>query len=286
MTRIAALFAVVALALGLSGPAAAQKAPQFPPNSYMAAIQQRGNLVVGVKPDILGVGYQNPMSGKFEGFTVDLAADLSQRIFGAPGHIVYKPTEASTRIAMLQQGIIDIDIELMFISKARSEQVDFAEPYWGSPTLVFIKKENNTIKSIADLAGKRVAATKGSAAERAFESQKPGYPKVDLELFDSIAEVIDAVRIGRADAAVFDQVFGLAAMKATPDFKFVGKPVTFDYYGIAIAKGHPEFVAFVNQWLRDIKHNGKWVAMYKKNLPGDVPQPPMPPFDQAYYKAP
>jgi ABC-type amino acid transport substrate-binding protein len=286
MTRLVALFAVAALALGFSGPASAQRAPQFPPDSLMAKIQQRGNLVVGVKPDILGVGYQNPMTGKFEGFTIDLAANLAQRIFGAPGHVVYKPTEAETRIAMLQQGLIDVDVEMMFISKARSEQVDFAEPYWGAPSMVFVKKDNNTVKSLADLAGKRVAATKGSAAERAFENPASGYPKASLELFDSIAEVIDAVRIGRADAAVFDQVFGLAAMKATPDFKFVGKPVTFDYYGIAIAKGHPEFVAFVNQWLRDIKRNGTWVALYKKNLPGAVPEPPSPPFDQAYYKAP
>jgi polar amino acid transport system substrate-binding protein len=64
----------------------------------------------------------------------------------------------------------------------------------------------------------------------------------------------------------------------------VGEPVSYDYYGIAIAKGHPEFVEFVTAWLRDIKANGRWTAIYKKNLPGDVPDPPMPPFNKAYYK--
>lgn len=283
MNRLTFLFAS-AVALSSAREASAKQAPQFPPNSYMAMIQHRGTLNVGVKPDILGVGYQNPMTGKFEGFTVDLAADLSQRIFGSPGHITYKPTEASTRIAMLQQGLIDTDIETLFITKARADQVDFAEPYWGAPTLVFVKKDNNAIKGLQDLAGKRVAATKGSAAERGFGNPSSGYPKADLVLLDSIAEVVDAVRINRADAAVFDEVFGLAAMKATPDFKFVGPPVSYDYYGIAVAKGHHEFVVFINQWLRDIKANGKWAALYKKNLPGAVPQPPMPPFDKAYYK--
>ena len=83
---------------------------------------------------------------------------------------------------------------------------------------------------------------------------------------------------------MFDEVFGLAAMKVSNDFKFVGEPVSFDYYGIAIAKGHPEFVEFVSQWLRDIKASGKWAEIYKNNLPGEVPPPPMPPFDKAYYK--
>jgi glutamate transport system substrate-binding protein len=258
--------------------------PKFPEGSMMAAIQQRGTLNVGVKPDILGVGYQNPMTGKYEGFTVDLAADLAQRIFGSPGHVAYKSTEASTRIAMLQEGNIDVDVETLFITKERAGQVDFAEPYWGAPTLIFVKKDNTSIKGLKDLAGKRVAATKGSAAERAFENPASGYPRAELVLLDSIAEVVDAVRINRADAAVFDEALGLATIKATPDFKFVGQPVTYNYYGIAIAKNHPEFLAFINKWLGDIKADGKWVAMYKKNLPGTPSKPPVAPYDKAFYK--
>jgi ABC-type amino acid transport substrate-binding protein len=103
-------------------------------------------------------------------------------------------------------------------------------------------------------------------------------------MFDSIAQSIEGIRVGRVDAAMFDEVFGLAAMKVSPDFKFVGDPVSYDYYGIALAKGHPEFVEFVSAWLRDIKTNGKWTAIYKSNLPGDSPDPPMPPFEKAYYK--
>lgn len=284
MTRFICLFVTV-LALTCATGVSAQQLPHFPPDSYMSVIQQHGTLTVGVKPDILGAGYQNPMTGQFEGFTIDLAADLAERIFGAPGHITYKPTLALTRVAMLQRGLIDADIETMFISKERAEQVDFAEPYWGAPARIFIRKDNNTIKTLKDVTGKRIASTKGGSSERAFRDPNSGYPKAQLIMFDSISQDIEAVRIGRADAAVFDQVFGLAAMKANPDeFKFVGGPVEYNYYGVAVAKGHPEFVAFINEWLRDIKKNGKWAAFYKKNLPGVVPQPPMPPFKQAYYK--
>ena len=264
--------------------ASAQALPRFSPDSYMTRIQQRGTLNVGLKAELLGVGYQNPMTGKFEGFAVDLGADLAERLFGAPAHVTYKPVLGVTRIPMLEQGLIDVIIDTLFIMKERWQQVDFAEPYWGAPTRILIGKTNNDIKALKDLGGKRVASTKGSSSERWFRDPSLGYPKVQLVMFDSIAQSIEAIRVGRVDAAMFDEVFGLAAMKASPDFKFVGEPVSYDYYGIAIAKGHPEFVEFVTAWLRDIKANGRWIAIYKKNLPGDVPDPPMPPFDKAYYK--
>lgn len=275
---------IVAAAMALPGGASAQNVPKFAADSYMAKIQQRGTLNIGVKPDILGVGYQNPMTGKFEGFTVDLGSSLAARIFGAPGHIAFKPTLPVTRITMLQQGLIDADLETLFITKERWQQIDFSEPYWAAPSRIFISSSNSEIGALKDLEGKRIAATKGSLAERQFRDPNSGYPKAQLVMFDSIAQSIEAIRVGRVDAAVFDEVFGLAAMKATPGFKFVGEPVRFDYYGIGIAKGHPKFVGFVNQWLRDIKASGQWAQIYNNNLPGDVPAPPMPPFDKAFYQ--
>jgi ABC-type amino acid transport substrate-binding protein len=250
----------------------------------MAKIKQRGSLNVGVKAELLGVGYQNPMTGKFEGFAVDLGADLAEHLFGAPGHVTYKPVLAVTRITMLNQGLVDIIIDTLFIMKERWQQVDFAEPYWAAPTRILVAKSNTEIQGLKDLEGKRIASTKGSSSERWFRDASYGYPKVELVMFDSIAQSIEAVRVGRVDAAMFDEVFGLAAMKVSNDFRFVGEPVSYDYYGMAIAKGHPEFVEFVTAWLRDIKASGKWASLYEKNLPGDVPQPPMPPFDKAYYK--
>jgi ABC-type amino acid transport substrate-binding protein len=276
---------LAAVQIAFTGSAIAQGAPKFPPDSLMAKIQQRGTLNVGTKVELPGVGFQNPITGKMEGFAVDLAADLAERIFGKPGHVSYKPTLPITRVTLLQQGLIDLDIETMFILKDRWDQVDFAEPYWGAPTRILVKQSNNRIKALSDLVGKTVASTKGSSSDRAFRDPNSGYPKSELVMFDSIAQSIEAIRVGRVESAVFDEVFGLAAMKSQPDeFKFVGEPVAYDYYGIAVAKGHPEFVNYINEWLRDIKANGKWAALYKKNLPGDVPEPPMPPFEKAYYK--
>jgi ABC-type amino acid transport substrate-binding protein len=274
----------ILITLASPGGISAEEMPKFPSDSYMSRIQQRGTFNVGLKAELPGVGYQNPMTGKFEGFAVDLGSDLAERLFGEPGHVTCKPVLGVTRIPMLQQGLVDVIIDTLFIMKERWQQVDFAEPYWSAPTRILVGKANSDIKELKDLEGKRVASTKGSSSERWLRDSSLGFPKVQLVMFDSIAQSIEAIRVGRVDAAMFDEVFGLAAMKASSDFKFVGEPISYDYYGIAIAKGHPEFVEVVTLWLRDIKANGKWSAIYRKNLPGDVPDPPMQPFNKAYYK--
>src|SRR5262249_5045078 len=58
MIRLVASSIVATLMLAAG--AAAQEPPKFPPDSYMAKIQKRGTLNVGVKAELLGVGYQNP----------------------------------------------------------------------------------------------------------------------------------------------------------------------------------------------------------------------------------
>src|SRR3989337_2027387 len=88
----AAAVVMLVFACGVS----AQQMPKFPADSYMAKIQQRGKFNAGVKAELRGVGFQNPMTGKFEGFGVDLAADLAERIFGKPGQITYKPALPKT----------------------------------------------------------------------------------------------------------------------------------------------------------------------------------------------
>lgn len=266
-----------------AGSVAAQRRPSFPADSYMAKIQKRGKLIASGKTELPGIGYLNPRTGKNEGFGVDLAEDLATRIFGEPGHMEWKSADPRTRIPMLQEGVADINIETMFILPERKAQIDFAEPYWGSPTLVFVRKDNTTIRSAKDLNGKILSAPKGTSTEIAIRQGKPGYPKAELLLLNTNAESVEAIKVGRAHATAFDEAIGLSIMKNDPNYKFVGEPLEYNYYGMGIAKGHPEFVKFVNEWLTDIKKSGRWKELYRRNLPGDVPEPPLPPYDKAYH---
>src|SRR5437899_1502923 len=82
--------------------------------------------------------------------------------------------------------------------------------------------------------------------------------KAELLLLNTNAESVEAIKVGRAHATAFDEAIGLSIMKNDPNYKFVGEPLEYNYYGMGIAKGHPEFVKFVNEWLTGIKKSGRW----------------------------
>ena len=48
----------------------------------MAAIRDRGRLIVGVSADTLQFGARNPITGQIEGFDVDILKEVAQAIFG------------------------------------------------------------------------------------------------------------------------------------------------------------------------------------------------------------
>jgi polar amino acid transport system substrate-binding protein len=65
---------------------------------------------------------------------------------------------------------------------------------------------------------------------------------------------------------------GLAAQD--PWTKLVGPRLTDEPYGLAISKQHPDFVAFVNAVLQQVRTNGQWAASYAHWIGTPVPAPP------------
>ncbi len=53
----------------------------------MKKIQDRGRLIAGVSADTLLLGARNPISGKIEGFDIDMLHAVSKAIFGDPDRI-------------------------------------------------------------------------------------------------------------------------------------------------------------------------------------------------------
>ena len=59
-----------------------------------------------------------------------------------------------------------------------------------------------------------------------------------------------------------------------PFTKLIGSRLTDEPYGLAIAKQHPDFVAFVNAVLEQLRTNGQWVASYTHWIGTPAQSPP------------
>ncbi|MDQ3928887.1 MAG: transporter substrate-binding domain-containing protein [Chloroflexota bacterium] len=249
----------------------------------LAAIKARGKLIAGVKYDVRIFGYLNPETNVVEGFDVDLARAVATRIFGNPDAIQFEEAISRNRIPYLDEGRVDVIFSTMTANKTRSEQIDFSDVYYvaGQSLLVPV---NSDIKSVNDLAGKRVGTAKGSTSEVNIRAFAPG---AQIELFDAYAQAVAAMDAGRLDAVTTDDIILYGFERNSPDkFKVVGGQFTQEPYAAGVKKGNADLLAEVNATLRDLKESGEWAAIYKKWIGTDPSAVPPQNWQDVYTQAP
>jgi glutamate transport system substrate-binding protein len=246
----------------------------IPKGSWMAKVRQSGTLRVGGTDSGALFSQRNPMSGKLEGFDAGLSQMLAKYIIGKPSTKLSLTTVA-TRETMLQNGTVDTVFATYTITPERAKKVDFAGPYYQSGDAILVKKDNNDIKTVDDLAGKTVATEANSTAALAV---KKFAPKAKTLLFQEDGECVAAVKQGRADAYVLDQGILLSDAVHDKTVKVVGQPFTKEPYGIGLPKKSPEAKKFVDAWLKKIIKDGSWAKLWKATIgtavSGDAPTPP------------
>jgi polar amino acid transport system substrate-binding protein len=224
-------------------------------------VRERGELVVGVKTDFPPFGSVDS-SGKNVGFDVDLAHAFAEELFGDPNAVEFVSVTSGNRIPFLQSDKIDIIMASMTITDERAEVVDFSEPYFLSGSLVMVP-EDSEIESVEDLNGKTVAVIQGSVQDTLVEERAPDAERVK---FGKVSEAVLALKTGRADAYVHDDIVILTLAQENPDLKPVGEPFEPLPYGIAVRKGDDEFSAWMDEQFASMREDGSFDALWEKHF--------------------
>jgi polar amino acid transport system substrate-binding protein len=230
----------------------------MPPGSFMAKIKRHGYLLVGVNSGLLGFGYLNPLTGRIEGFEIDLARELAKAIFGEPGHVRLKALTVTQRIPSVQKDSVDIVIDAVTITCSRRRQVDFSTVYYDARQRVLVPTSSNA-RGLQDLGGKRVCASAGSTPISVIKQQSSHPIAVGLP---QAIDCLVYLQQGRVDAISTDDSILLGFKAQDPYTKLVGPTLAKVPYGMAISKAHPEFVRFVNGVLAKVRADGTWRRLY------------------------
>ncbi|MGH2769802.1 MAG: glutamate ABC transporter substrate-binding protein [Actinomycetota bacterium] len=247
--------------------------PEFAAGSYMAQIQDKGKVVIGVKYDIPRFGFLNPATGKPEGFDVDLGKAIAERL-GVQAEFI--EAISTNRIPFLQEDKADLIISTMTINEERRQQIDFSTVYYVARQRLLARK-GSRVRDVASLDAQKaeVCSAKGSTSAQNIAAAAPNAP---LRLLDGYAQCFQLLQNDQVQAVFTDDVIltGLLS-RDRKNFKIVGDPVTVEPYGVGMKKGRPEFVAFVDDSIREIKRDGDWVKLYDrwvKPLTGESAEPP------------
>lgn len=238
-------------------------APTFAPDSTMAKIVAKGKLTVGVKFDQPGFGLKDPVTGKVDGFDVQMAKDIAKALGLKEDQVEFVEAISANRIPFLQQDKVDLVIATMTINADRKTQIEFSRPYYLAGQSILVKKDNTTITKVDDLNGKNVCSVQGSTSENNVKAKAP---QANLLSLTGYAACVDSLKSGRVDAVSTDDIIlaGFAASDNT--LKLVGGQFTQEPYGIGIKKGNTDMAAFIDALLAKEFSDGTWDKTYDKYL--------------------
>ncbi len=248
-------------------PPATMPAPgQMPKGTFMAQIQARGYLNVGVDQNTYLWGYRDPSTGQLSGFDIDMLRQVAGAIFGPndPNDIHFTIVPNADRVQAVQKGLVDVVAETMTINCAREKSVDFSTVYYEAGQKILVPS-NSTITGPQDLGGKRVCAANGSTSLQNLVA--PGMPRhMQLWGVNDETDCLVMLQQGQVDAVSTDDAILIGLAAQDPNVKIVGAPFSSEPYGMAISKAHPEFTSFVNGVLAQVRANGTWALIYDNYL--------------------
>jgi ABC-type amino acid transport substrate-binding protein len=236
------------------------EAEQFPADTTLGKIQQKGEITIGVKFDVPPFGFKNPQTDEVEGFDVDLGKAVAEKLGVEPNFI---EAISDNRIPFLQDGTADLILSTMTINEERVAEINFSDPYFIAHGRILVKSSNEDIKGVEDLAGKNVCTALGSTYEATLKSQAPD---AKLKLVDSYSECLELLQNDTVDAISTDDVIltGMIIQTGGDELKLVGDELTQEPYGAGIKKDDQQLTDFVNEVFQAYKDDGRWQETYQK----------------------
>lgn len=238
---------------------AAAATPTFAPDSTMAKIQKRGEIVIGVKFDVPMFGQKNPLTGQLQGYEIDIANQLGRDLFGSDGHVKFVEAPGPVREQFVIQHKADLVISTYTITEPRLKTVAFAGPTYESKQAIVVKSDNkafgNTIPNFAALNGHSVCVVSGSISNMLLLKDAP---KANIMVLSANPDCAKAVRQGRVEAFATDDAILIGFVHETPkELRFVDNAGgNEEPYGIGINKDALDLCRWVNERLLDMSKDG------------------------------
>jgi polar amino acid transport system substrate-binding protein len=250
-------------------------------DSTLEGIMQRGELRIGLEVGYMpfemidkrsGVRQKEIRHGGFRrkgrqlslmGFDIDMGIEMAKALGVRP---VFVDTLWPSIIPALNLGRFDIIFGGMSVTESRKEKVDFADPFMTvGQTVLLNAKHKKAVTSYKDLDDPKfvVVSKPGTTGEEAVKKMIPkaSYETVDTEI-DGGMRVLE----GTAAAFVYDYPFNavFAALHPSDQLIFLDTPFTKEPIAWAIRKNDPDFLKWLNNFLQEIKQDGRFEKMHDK----------------------
>jgi polar amino acid transport system substrate-binding protein len=232
------------------------------------------NVLLNTYPPFAYINADNELAG----FDVDVARAFAARL----GVKLKLDTPAwETIVSGHWQGRWDICICSMSPTDERARVLDFPAQYYSSPAVLTVHRDEQHIRSVADISGKRVGVGQGSSYENYLNKALviPGAKPILYPFHDVIVipgdESINFRNLAlgpgvRLDAIVSDLATAKATSESTRLLKIVGPVLYAEPNFVATEKGDPEWDLTVARTFSALQADGTLAAISRRWFGMDI----------------
>ena len=249
------------------------------PADTLANIKQSGVIALGHRESSIPFSYYDDHQ-QVVGYSHEIllkTVDAVRRRLGMPGlQTKLVPVTSQNRIALVQNGTVDIECGSTTNNIERQKQVAFSNTIFVIGTRIMVSVDSaKEIRDFSDLAGKTVVVTAGTTSERLLrkmnEDKTMGMQIVSAK---DHGESFLMLETGRAVAFANDDVllFGERAKAKQPDrWVVVGTPQSREAYGCMMRKGDVAFKKVVDDTIAELATSGELAKLYEKWFRSPIP---------------
>lgn len=233
----------------------------------LEAIKQAGKFVVGLDDAFAPMGFRDE-NGNIVGFDIDLAKEAAKRL-GV--EVEFKPIDWNSKELELKNKKIDMIWNGLTITEDRKKNMAFSKPYLVN-TQIIIVPQDSSIKSKADLAGKKVGVQMSSSSLEAVKKDKEVYESLAelVEYPDNLEALLD-LKAGRIDAVVADEILGRYYIeKRNENFVILDDNFGTEEYGVGLRLADKALLKALDKVLDEMKQDGTMAEISKKWFGEDI----------------
>ena len=231
-----------------TGPSASPS-PAGPPAAVLADLAPSGKLRVAVQTPPPFLAQKDPSSGAYKGIAVAMATALASRL-GVPLEIV--EVDAPPQV-LAGVGAGKWDIAFLAVTPAAVQAVDLTAPF----ILVahtFIVRADSTFRNIADADKPGIRIGSGKAAPHT--PVLVAYLKQAQVVMVDEGAAIAMLKAGQIDAYADNRFSLVKAASQDSSLRVLDGDFFVAKLAVAMAKGHPEALAYLTQFVEQAKSSG------------------------------
>lgn len=250
--KIRLLSAAVAAALSLVS---------FGAFADVAAIKQKGEIVIGTLGTDEPNSFIDAKTRQLIGYEIDLGTEVAKDLGVKP---VFKQISVAARIPELQQGRVDLLAASLTHNKERESLVDFSYSILITGQKALVKKASG-ITALDQLAGKKVLTVKGGTQE---PNIRKAIPTAQVVTFETSQQALLALQQGKGQAFVDDE----SALNndfakigaASAGYAILPENLSNEALALALPKDSGDLKVAVDKTLARLESSGEAEKLYLK----------------------